>query len=636
MKKITSFLFLMLMATGIASAQPPAPQDVVAASKGQLPTTLPTVPPAQENVVPGLWLDNIGYEHNSYSSSYKWTATLTFGEYGYTYEAIMAYYAIEKKNANGGWDRVATLASNSVGYDVYDSGTYRLHYLDGDLIGKVTNEVVVEFPAGNCISKYHSWWRSDYEDPLVGIDVLGTLNVYVTNHTYGEDENTEVTIEDGYYHYQWYRRNPNTGQMTAIQGATMLHYIPTINDVGYKLVLEVTGDGTHCNFLLNIPLDNVVKLPVMASLDYVGADGFILNTDYVVNADDFVMNMEFYGEDEQPQSTLNISQREPGKYVFRGDMSEYEYGIVEHTNPSIFICFVYLMEQDWDEDGEMELIEWHREAQIMPDRYLQPLIVKPVYNGTPLSTTIEAYAPNIDGIPTLVGTAEAVDGDGASFDALPTLGGGVFVKALRTDNTSETYYPSVLLWEEATRVMPGFERDEDWNDIIHEYTIDVKPVFTPLTGPGVIEGTVNVTASANARHLAPANASGISVYLQKKGGNIIACEETDASGSYRFENVPLGTYEVLVNIDGCTQPSPTEVTLTSDNNTVTDIDYHIEDNAIVPGAESQGAATGISDFRSSQAVAGIYDLQGRRLNSLQKGVNIVKLPNGKTKQVLVR
>ena len=185
--------------------------------------------------------------------------------------------------------------------------------------------------------------------------------------------------------------------------------------------------------------------------------------------------------------------------------------------------------------------------------------------------------------------------------------------------------------------MPGSDEvDEDWNPRPLTYTIDVKPVFTPLTGPGVIEGTVNVTSSANARHLAPANASGISVYLQKKGGNIIACEETDASGSYRFENVPLGTYEVLVNIDGCTQPSPTEVTLTSDNNTVTDIDYHIEDNAIVPGAESQGAATGISDFRSSQAVAGIYDLQGRRLNSLQKGVNIVKLPNGKTKQVLVR
>lgn len=179
-KTISTFVFL-LMSIAI-SAQPPAPQDVVAASKGQLPS-LPTVAPAQQNVVPGLFLDNIGYEKNSYLGSYKWEATLTFGEFGGTDESIMAYYAIQKKNADDGWDRVTVLASNAVAYDTYEPGIYRLQYLDGDLIGKVTNEVVVEFPAGNCISKYHSWWRSDYEDPLVGIDVLGTLNVYVTNHT---------------------------------------------------------------------------------------------------------------------------------------------------------------------------------------------------------------------------------------------------------------------------------------------------------------------------------------------------------------------------------------------------------------------------------------------------------------------
>lgn len=630
MKKLTSILFLMLMATGLASAQPPVPEAVDPGSKGQLPT-LPTVA-SQSGVYPGLWLGNVGYDFNAFTGSYRWRADFSFeGEYfDFDDEPIADYYDFQKKNSDGGWDIVATLASNAVGYDVYNSGIYRLRYRAGKLAGKVSNEVSVDFPGGGtCISRYSSWWRQNYEDtPLVGEDVLGDLAVNVTSHIYSENKNTNVTIDDGYYRYQWYRKNPNTGQMTRIQGATMLHYRPTIDDVGYALVLEVTGDGTHCNFLVNIPV-SVVKYPVMASLDYVGPDGFVLNTDHVVNADDFVMNMQFYGEEELPQGPMEISQREPGKYVFRCNLrDEYDSSIVEHANPGVFICFVYLIEQDQDDDGVEETVVWHREAQVMSDRFSNPLVVKPVYNGEPVATTVEAYAPNIDGVPTLVASEEAVDENGVTF-YVSSLGIGCYVKALRTENTSETYYPSAQLWTEATPVISGF--DEEWNPV--SVTIDMKPVPPALTGTGVIEGTVTVASSSNAPHRASADASGISVYLKKKGGAIIASEETTATGSYRFEKVPLGTYEVLVNIDGCTQPSPTEVTLTSNNKTVTDIDYVVENNSIKPAGEA-GNATGINHVSSSDSSQGMfYDLQGRRIytNKLGRGLYI---QNGK--KVLVK
>lgn len=132
-----------------------------------------------------------------------------------------------------------------------------------------------------------------------------------------------------------------------------------------------------------------------------------------------------------------------------------------------------------------------------------------------------------------------------------------------------------------------------------------------------------------------ANASGISVYLQKKGGDIIACEQIAPSGDYRFENVPLGSYEILVNVDGFIQEQTTEVTLTNDQPTVSDVDYYVnEDNTITTTPGSQ-TPTAITSFKLQQGTV-VYDLQGRRLEAPQKGVNIIKFPDGKTRQVVIK
>ena len=357
----------------------------------------------------------------------------------------------------------------------------------------------------------------------------------------------------------------------------------------------------------------------------------MLNTDYVVPTTSFVYlndvwdDGDYYTEEIQVPNS-SVSQKKVGQYAFRIPRDEYDYHVYDVNIPGTMLTFVYLAE--WNDPPT----PWYREAQVMSDRYMKPLTVKPVYNGTPVETIVEVYAPNIDDELVLY-TSAAANGDeeGAVFEELPAFGNGCYVKALRTENTSETYYPSAQLWTEATPVMPAL--DEEWNPIC--ITINLKPVLPALTGPGVIEGTVNVTSPANARHLAPADVTGISVYLQKKGGDIIACEQIAPSGDYRFENVPLGSYEILVNVDGCIQEQTTEVTLTNDQPTVSDIDYYVnEDNTITttPGSQSP---TAITSFKLQQGTV-VYDLQGRRLEAPQRGVNIIKFPDGKTRQVVIK
>ena len=46
--------------------------------------------------------------------------------------------------------------------------------------------------------------------------------------------------------------------------------------------------------------------------------------------------------------------------------------------------------------------------------------------------------------------------------------------------------------------------------------------------------------------------------------------------------------------------------------------------------------TAIDNINTSSAATAIYDIQGNRLNSMTKGVNIVKMANGMVKKVIVK
>jgi len=54
---------------------------------------------------------------------------------------------------------------------------------------------------------------------------------------------------------------------------------------------------------------------------------------------------------------------------------------------------------------------------------------------------------------------------------------------------------------------------------------------------------------------------GITVSLHSAAGKIVQEVLTSADGSYRFEGVPVGSYQVTTNFPGFTAPKPLDVTV---------------------------------------------------------------------------
>ena len=181
-----------------------------------------------------------------------------------------------------------------------------------------------------------------------------------------------------------------------------------------------------------------------------------------------------------------------------------------------------------------------------------------------------------------------------------------------------------MLWSETTPIFPG----EAWNDDKEDYDINsavIEMVTAPKLaeeGTGVIEGCVAVVQENSLvkarRANALADADVYTVYLQKKGGDIVAMTETDAAGNYRFEKLPFDSYLVLVNIDGCIQENATEVVLSEAAPAAANINYTVEGGTITASTQD-----GIVTISSASKSLNIYSICGQRLSKLQRGLNIV-------------
>ncbi len=96
------------------------------------------------------------------------------------------------------------------------------------------------------------------------------------------------------------------------------------------------------------------------------------------------------------------------------------------------------------------------------------------------------------------------------------------------------------------------------------------------------------------------------VYLRQKDGEIIAAALLQDDGSYRFEQVPEGTYEVIPNIDGYDVNIQT-VTISAGQTTAAIDDYILFDN-------DRDLITSVTAPRTDTATSSsYYDLLGRRL-----------------------
>ena len=649
---------VMALTVCMASAQHGmTPFEVEPGTKGALPET-PTVAPAQDGQIKCLELYCVGvsYSINGYhyvKADLRWpsswsmdgleglgatSCTLQYRQNGTTnWEKYEDYNA---RSENGG---LITGAGPSLEYPLTD---YRIVLHGGQYDGWVSN--VVTAKALTMYSGGIKWGDNNWVDyNIVGKEVGSDFTVSV--ETYKDDDDVAYyNTDDGYYTYQWYRRNPNTWEMTAIQGATKRAYTPVADDAGYELVLDVFGDDVHCSFTLRYNFGKTY-VAVQGSIEQFLDDGFVLNTDYILpdpKNDLIMVKAQDWGEDHKNGETMDVTERKPGQYAIRMAKEDYTYRMIDIAGSGYTLAFVYNL-------GNPE--PTYREAQLLTDRYIGQFNVKAQLNGVDVpETTIDVLTKDIDGKETVVASQSFAElgRDMVSFNLYK---GTYYLKARKTDAAMETYYPNTLLWSEAEAVSPligasqqgqsggkdsdeqgetgsdeqggkdsgqedgnggeqagnqeegiagqpgqeggaiekpgqeggastrahEVEMDDGNGSSIPTFTIAMLAVPAPLTGTGVIEGTVVLSAvAAGTRGEGEAETETCRVYLKAKDAEVVAQTETDANGKFRFENVPFGDYQVLLDVEGRSMKSVQEVAVTEEKPEVAELDYVVTETAI--------------------------------------------------------
>jgi Carboxypeptidase regulatory-like domain/Secretion system C-terminal sorting domain len=212
-----------------------------------------------------------------------------------------------------------------------------------------------------------------------------------------------------------------------------------------------------------------------------------------------------------------------------------------------------------------------------------------------------------------------------NFDSLEV--GHYIVKILLDPNSPEyddflpTYYGNVLNWDDATIVQSP---NCWWNRAI--VMIEDQNL---VNGDGQINGTVTegdgLTANDEGnRDGAPlANAS---VLLFDENEQPITHTITDADGLYRFNNLPFGTYKLMVEIVGKEQVERW-VTLNAQFPISNGNDFEVTENGIVLGLDE--LATGNSLVASPNPTSGLLNLWLDATTNFEATIRLSRL-DGKT------
>ena len=570
-------------------------------SKGDLPT-LPAAPPeAEKGHFGSLELDHQTASGVIMNGYYTYEGWLRF-PYPSVYGAD--YYTLQYRQS-GTTDWKTWISSDNEPYHFegnnacpsldYIETDFRLTIKGGPMDGYVSNIVTVHCPVvSKCRVRSYPIYT---ENQLVG-QTLRLPYFRVERHDYPKsNQTTEFDVEDGYYRYKWYRRNPNSGEMKLIEGVNDREYTPTHEDVGYQIVLEVTGDDVHVSAQSTFNFQ-LIQLPLECSVEYMDNTGFVLNSEYVLpDPEKNLLFAQDWSEENMKPFEGSLTTLKPGQYSVEMDKDEYDGGLLSYTDKRLKVSFVY-SQPKYDDEGnpiEGEYEPWYREAQLMYDRYAVPFTVSAWFNNEKLSTTFDVIGKNRLGNIGIVATVtpEELEDGVATFEVFK---GKYFVKARKTDGTMDTYYPNVQLWSESEQIEPEPRSwEEGWQPTSVSIAMQAAPA--PLTGIGVIEGTVLLDKPSGTRYVSftrgddEAETGSCRVYLKKKDAEIIAQTGTDASGKFRFEKVPFGDFEVLLDVEGHAMKSVQEVAVTEDAPEVAELDYVITETEIVTKEEYIAANT---------------------------------------------
>jgi hypothetical protein len=164
-----------------------------------------------------------------------------------------------------------------------------------------------------------------------------------------------------------------------------------------------------------------------------------------------------------------------------------------------------------------------------------------------------------------------LNGDGF-YDFTKVANGNYIVKVIphRPDNLLPTYYGNTEHWSEATVVKIANGVSQSLDDIL------MIPI-EPLDGSSIISGYVNGTNGGKKSILSSVVSNPVpdaSVYLQTYQGSAwktIAHTLTNNEGYFVFNNIPIGSYRLTLDVPGIEITNPPAVEITEDGQIVDNI-----------------------------------------------------------------
>lgn len=589
---------MILFSISTAMAQRFEMWEIIPGSRGPLPIPQ-ELPGPDQGRFPGLILEKVDYcHHNGFIVNGNWMNLDTYEPYmPVSYPEVFGgeYYTLQyRTKSSGEWKtytdddgNVQQFSGRIAALDpkMTEDTDYRIQIHGGPMDGYLSNEVSAKMPTVH----YSVITRRYISQPnfiTPGVKVEGAMidaerqdRGHIEDYTPKYNTLASFEYDSPCYRHQWYRRNPKTLEMEAIEGATELDYTPVVEDVGYELVDVTTGDDINISFYA-ASSHGIVSVAIGASIDYIGDDGFVLNTDYDIPEPESKIIFNKYdenlGTDVEAPFGNALEKRKPGQYAIKMDVESYQYGQLQYADEGYNLSFVY-KSPAYNDDNEIIGFEpWYHFPMIEPQAFYRMLQIKPLLNGEPFATSVDILGKNIDGKLVTVKTLEAEElSDGIM--ATDVYKGKYYVKANQTDGTMETYSPDALIWNEAGIVEPEAENweVENWQPTCA--IINIAEALAPLQGSSIIEGTIILLTTANARTRGNDDMT-FTVYLKDKStGKIIAQTQTDANGHYKFENVPVGDYIIVPNVGGfkTAESAPVEIQVTEPNQTITNADCNL-------------------------------------------------------------
>lgn len=264
--------------TATVSVTPTPALDFVPGEGGEITFTPFT---AEENKIGGLYIEK---NHDYYSIIFggsplyhhyvelKFIPAQEYGATGYTLQ-----YSEDSGSTWTDFETTITATQdNIIATDPSQTTMYRLVVIGGDKDKYTSNEVTADIPTikteftGYFLDESMS--ISGVMAPWVGRGLEASFTAEKQNYP---EPNTVAT--DVYMTYQWYRVNPVSYEMTAVEGATDLTYNTTGDDVGYNLLVRATGDNENISGFIQVMSSWGVLEQNNACISNATSTGFTLN-----------------------------------------------------------------------------------------------------------------------------------------------------------------------------------------------------------------------------------------------------------------------------------------------------------------------------------------------------------------------